>query len=78
MGRTVGKSPESWEVMSNKDLRNHLVRLMASSAVSIVMGLVGREIAHHVRRTRAKKKVEKKLDLALEHSMDCSDPVAQY
>ena len=76
--RTDATIPESSEMMRTNDFRNHVFRLVASSAISIVLGLVGREISRSVRRARTRKRIEHKLDTALEQSMDCSDPVAQY
>ena len=61
-----------------RDLRLNLARLLGVSAISIMVGLVGREIALKVRRSQVKKVKSLKLDVALEDSMDCSDPVAQY
>ena len=64
--------------MNNKELRLNLARLLGASAISIIAGLVGRKIVHKVHRSRFKKHEDLKLDVALEQSMDCSDPVGTY
>lgn len=61
-----------------RELRTNLFRLAASSAISIVLGLVGRELARSMRRTQTAKKIDRKLDQAIEDTMDCSDPITQY
>ena len=61
-----------------RDLRLNLARLLGVSAISIMVALVGIEIALKVRRGKVKRSKDRKLDIALEDSMDCSDPVAQY
>ena len=61
-----------------RDLRLNLARLLGVSVISIMVALVGREIALKVRRGTVKRSKDRKLDVALEDSMDCSDPVAQY
>gem|GEM_PF-4764160 len=61
-----------------RDLRLNLARLLGVSAISIMVALVGREIGLKVRRGKVKRSKDRKLDIALEDSMDCSDPVAQY
>lgn len=61
-----------------RELRTNLFRLAASSAISIVLGLIGREIARVVRHNQVTRKLDRKLDQAIEDTMDCSDPIAKY
>ncbi|MEQ1934072.1 MAG: hypothetical protein ABL962_09355 [Fimbriimonadaceae bacterium] len=53
-------------------------RLLGVGAVTIMIGLVGYEVAQQIRKGRCRKHLDHKLDLALADSMDCSDPITKY
>jgi hypothetical protein len=62
----------------NRTHKNKIMRFIGASLASVAVGIVSSKIVSMMRTIGAKKEVEKKLDSALEDSMDCSDPVTKY
>ena len=64
--------------MRNRLSHITLVQILGAGAVTVALGFVGRRYALSTRKTKVRKSLDKKLDLALADSMDCSDSVARY
>ncbi len=65
------------ETMCHKNLRV-IYRILGVGALTIMVGLIGLEVAQRSKRCRRWKKADIALDDALNDSMDCSDAVAKY
>lgn len=58
--------------------RDNLARTISILTALGSLAIVGVRLYQIVASGKTKKAVDKKLDLALEHTMDCSDAVASY
>lgn len=54
--------------------------LIAVSVLGILgaASVLASQVARESQRRQTKKEADRKLDIAVEHSMDCSDPIACY
>lgn len=66
-------------MVQEKTMRlNHLLMAVSVLGVLGAASVLAAQVARESQRKQTKKEVDRKLDMAVEASMDCSDAIASY